>query len=214
MFAHNHMRLFITFIIILISGCSSQPQTPISNYINEAQYNAAEYETLVSSIQTEPTLSKISELRQVIALRDKDKLNAFAEEDLNQQILIAIEAVDWPLCLQKVDQALTHNYANLTSHYGAMVCYLETGHDVESQYHQTVMNQLLEGVWQTGDGESLDTAFEMLNDPDQAAFIEFHGLEVIKFNVASRDGQQFDIVTLYDAQKDEVFEWYFTRLKP
>lgn len=208
------MRYLIISFTLFICSCSSQPQKSISSYINETQYNATENETLVSSIQTEPTLSKVSELRQVIALRDKDKLNAFVEEDFNQQILIAIETVDWPLCLQKVDQALAHNYASLTSHYGAMVCYLETGHDVESQYHQTVMNQLLEAVWQTGDGESLDTAFEMLNDSDQNAFIEFHGLEAIKYNVASRDGQQFDIVTLYDTQKDDVFEWYFTRLKP
>lgn len=208
------MRIILVIAVFIISACSTPPQTIQTSDIKASHIDDAEINSLVAKINNEPTLNAIMQLRQLIAIRDKEVTNSFAEQDLHQALLTAIDASAWSSCLETLERALTLNYASIYSHYAGMVCHLESGQDIQSHYHQTVMNQSLEAIWQTGDGTSLDSAFRVINDVDKDAFIEFHGLEVIKLNIHHHDGQDFDIVTLYDAQKDESFEWYFTRLIP
>jgi hypothetical protein len=204
------MRLLTFFLTCLLSACSSVPL--IQENINDEHLESnARYSTLVHTIKTNPTLPALIELRQVVALTDRYKKNAIHEQVQNQFLFEAIETENWALCLQKANEGLASNYASLNSHFGAMVCNIELGDAIQGQYHESVFNQLLESIWTTGDGESIDTAFQVINIADRDAFIEFHTLDLIKQSITRRDGQNYDVVTIYDLEKDEVFEWYFTQ---
>jgi len=205
------LRIFLLFFAVCISSCTSVEQTmmPINDDPNQ-HHNR--YTTLINEIKDEPVLTAVSELRQLVVLTDRHTSGAL-EEDINQRQFEAIEAEKWLICLDIANEALAISYASISSHYGAMVCSLESSNTPQGLYHQSVMNQLLEAVWTTGDGETLQTAFQVINRADRNAFIEFHGLELLAQNITHLDGQEYYIVTLYDALKDETFEWYFTQLK-
>jgi len=206
------MRLLTLLLACLLSACTSV--SLIQENINDRQLKSnARYDALVHAIKTQPTLPAITELRQVTVLTNGYKANAANEEVQNQFLFEAIENENWALCLQKANGGLASNYASLNSHFGAMVCNIESGNAIQGQYHESVFNQLLEAIWITGDGKSIDTAFQVINIADRDAFIEFHALDLIKQSITRRDGQNYDVVTIYDLEKDEVFEWYFTQLK-
>ena len=202
--------ILFTFMVCLLSSCTSVRQTQIPSDHAQNEY-AARYLALIDDIETGPVLTKITELRQFVVLTIRNQSHAIAEETLTHGAFEAIEAIDWMTCLDIVDELLAMNYASLNGHYTAMVCQLESDDAAQSQYHESVMNQLLEAVWLTGNGESLETAFQVINRAERDAFIEFHGLEFIKHSVTRLDGQDYEVVTLYDARKDETFEWYFTQ---
>ena len=206
------MRLLALLLTCLLSACSSVQLT--QEEINDEHLEAdARYTALVQAIKVQATLPAIMELRQVTVLTDGFRENSVNEQAVNQQLFEAIEVNNWVVCLHKTNEALASHYASLNSHYAAMVCRLESGETLQSQYHESVLNLLLESVWSTGDGESIDTAFQVMNTAERNAFIEFHGLEFIKHSLTRRDGQDYDVVTIYDAKKDDTFEWYFTELK-
>jgi len=206
------MRLLALLLTCLLSACSSVQLT--QEEINDEHLEAdARYTALVQAIKVQATLPAIMELRQVTVLTDGFRENSVNEQAVNQQLFEAIEVNNWAVCLHKTNEALASHYASLNSHYAAMVCRLESGETLQSQYHESVLNLLLESVWSTGDGESIDTAFQVMNTAERNAFIEFHGLEFIKHSLTRRDGQDYDVVTIYDAKKDDTFEWYFTELK-
>jgi hypothetical protein len=202
------MRILVIFLVFLIQACTSiqtmQLQSPLEHNKSNARYSE-----LVNSVKAKPSLEAITELRQLTILTDRFKTNIAAEKTLNQSLFEAMDAGNWSACLQKSHEALARHYASLNSHYAAMVCSIESGEALQGQYHESVINYLLEAVWTTGDGESIETAFQVINEIEQNAFLEFHGLEFIKHNVTRRDGQSYNLVTLYDARKDKAFEWYF-----
>jgi hypothetical protein len=204
------LRNLILLFVVFIASCTSVQQTFVQSDPSQNQYEAR-YLALTSEIKTESVITKVIELRQYVVLTGRNNSHAIVEETFNQRAFEAIEAMDWLTCLDVTDDVLVLNYASLNSHYAAMVCQLESGDALQSQYHESVMNQLLEAVWLTGDGKSLKTAFQVINRAERDAFIEFHGLEFIKHSMTRLDGQDYDVVTLYDPQKDEVFEWYFTQ---
>jgi hypothetical protein len=202
------MQLLTIFLVCLLSACNSVPL--IQEKINDEHFKAdARYTVLVQAIKVQPTLPAITELRQVTVLTDGFRENSVNELAVNQQLFEAIEVNNWAVCLHKANEALASHYASLNSHYAAMVCRLESGETLQSQYHESVLNLLLESIWSTGDGESIDTAFQVMNTAERNAFIEFHGLEFIKHSLTRRDGKNYDVVTIYDAKKDDTFEWYF-----
>jgi hypothetical protein len=206
------MRLLTLLLACLLSACTSV--SLIQENINDRQLKSnARYDALVHAIKTQPTLPAITELRQVTVLTTGYKANAANEEVQKQFLFEDIENENWALCLQKANEGLASNYASLNSHFGAMVCNIELGNVIQGQYHESVFNQLLEAILITGNGESIDTAFQVINIADRDAFVEFHALDLIKQSITRRDGQNYDVVTIYDLEKDEVFEWYFTQLK-
>jgi hypothetical protein len=206
------IRLFTIFLVCLLSACSSVllMQEEINDKYLEAD---ARYTALVQAIKVQATLPAITELRQVTVLPDSFRENTVTEQIDNQALFEAMEVDNWTACLQRANEALASHYASLNSHYAAMVCRLESGEPIQSHYHESVLNLLLEAIWSTGDGESIDSAFQVINIAERNAFIEFHGLEFIKHSLTRRDGQDYDVVTIYDAKKDDTFEWYFTQLK-
>lgn len=207
------MRILVIFLVLLLSACTSVQTMQLQSPLEHSKSNAR-YSELVNTVKAKPALTAITELRQLTVSTERLKTDIAAEKALHQSLFEAIEANNWLGCLQIANEALALNYASLNSHYGAMVCSLETGQTQQGHYHESVLNQLLEAVWATGDGESITTAFQVINDVERDAFLEFHGLELIKHNaMARRDGRHYELITLYDAKKDEVFEWYFTQLR-
>lgn len=202
------MRILVILLAFLISACTSiqtmQLQSPLEHNKPNTRYNE-----LINTIKEKPSLAAITELRLLTISTDRFKTNMAAEKMLNQSLFEAMDAGNWLVCLQKANESLARHYASLNSHYAAMVCSLESGEAIQGQYHESVLNHLLEAVWTTGDGESIETALQVINELEQNAFLEFHGLELIKHSITRRDGQNYNLATLYDARKDEVFEWYF-----
>lgn len=198
------IRILVIFFAFLISACSSVQDT-------ESQHNqySDRYSELVEIVKIEPSINAVTELRQVYVLTDRYEKNIVSDKVSNPPLFMSMVDENWSLCLDKSAQALERNYISLTNHYKAMVCSLESGKSQQSAYHESMLNMLLEAIWTTGDGQSIQTAFFSTSMAEIDAFIEFHGLEIISRSLIQNDDKSFDVVTLNDAKNAEQFKWYF-----
>ncbi len=192
------MRLFLVLLFPLFVACAS----PSS--VNQPP---SDYDVLVSKLKQTPTLSTVIELRHEIASRD-DVATA-KKTRLKDAIYQAISNSKWNDCLDNATQLLVSNYANIEGHYAAMACYFESGNPSQSHHHEMMINLLLEAIWTTGDGESTNTAFNVLSVDELKAFIEFHGMKLLSTSPIRQGKQLFYKSVLYDAHRDENVDWYF-----
>ena len=202
------MRVLVLFLAFLISACNSVQETQDKSHGAGNQYNA-HYNDLVTTVKAKPSLAAITELRQIYVLTDIYKTNSTNEKTLNQSVFKAMADDNWSVCLEKANEALELNYISLNSQYGAMVCSLESGNKEQGQYHETVLNALLEAIWATGDGELIATAFFSTSTAEIDAFIGFHGLEIVSRSLMQSNEKSYDVMTIRDPKNGEQFEWYF-----
>lgn len=200
------LLLIITFTLLL-AACSSVQPTQQRNNIEHNRHNVA-YNALVKTIKAMPSLAVTIDLRAVYVLTNRYKSNT-NEKMLNQSLINAIASAHWPDCLRKADEILEVDYTNLNAHYAAIACSFELDEKIRGQYHEVILNLLLEAIWTTGDGESAKTAFHVTSKTEKEAFIKFHGLQIVKQTVINLDEHVYDLMTLHDAQNNDVFEWYF-----
>ncbi len=202
------MPIVSIFIVFFISACSSMQQGQTQHNVSDIP-QPNRYEILLDRVKKQPDLASIIALRQVSILSDRYPINTTTEQTLNQQLFKALANGNWSLCLEKANALLAHNYISLNGHYGAMACSVESGEIAQGQYHQSLLNMLLEAIWTTGNGESLRSAFLSTNTIEIDAFIEFHGLELVHRTLMQNEGKVFDLTTLKDPKSGEQFNWYF-----
>jgi len=202
------MRIIVISLAFFISACNSIQQAPEQKVALQNPYDSR-YEMLVNTLQDAPSVIEIVELRQVYVLTNRYRTNATAEQTLNQQLFKAMANDNWEVCLERAYQALELNYTSLNGHYGAMACSFESAKVKQGRYHESMLNMLLEAVWTTGDGQSASTAFFSTSQIDIAAFIEFHGLEIVRRTRLEESSKPIDVVTVRDPESGEHFDWFF-----
>lgn len=198
------MTILIVLLSFLLSACTSAPQSLESLNDYDARYGA-----LVNTVKTKPTLAAVIELRQIFVLANRSKVKTTSEKKLTQAMFNALDENDWPICIESANAALARNYNSLNGHYVAMACNFESGNKTIGQYHESVLNLLLEAIWTTGNGESIETAFHIISDVERNAFIEFHGLETTTQTVINHHNSIYDLMTLNDVHQNDTFDWYF-----
>jgi len=198
------MKILFTLIASLIlTACVS------SQGIQEMDGDNLHYQTLLVQSQTNPSITTVTQLREVYPHTTQYRQNLIVEKQLHQPILNAITDNAWQDCLAYSQQLLEGNYTSLPGHYGAMVCQLELGQKQHSLQHQNMINMLLETIWNGANGESFESAFVALSEQEISQFIEFHALDIIKQRTIVIEDKMYKQVSLRDSRNEVLFDWYF-----
>jgi len=204
-----NMTFFSILFVLLLTACTSSMRDTSTTYHTTQNPHDARYHVLVKAIKANPALPAITELRQVYMLTDRYKMNIATEKAIEDSLFEAMTTDKWSQCLQRAHQVIEHNYLSLNGHYAAMACSFETGKLAQGQYHESLLNMLLEAMWMSGDGESISTAFLSTTSVEITAFIEFHGFEIIQRVSHQKSANTIEVVTLKDPENGELFDWYF-----
>jgi len=198
------MKILFTLIAsVILTACVS------SLVIQEMNGDDLRYHTLLVQSQTKPSITTVTELREVYPHTTQYRQNLIVEKQLHQPIINAITDSAWQDCLGYSQQLLADNYTSLSGHYGAMVCQLELGQKQHSLHHQNMINMLLETIWNGANGESTESAFVALSEQEISQFIEFHALDIIKQRTMLIEDKMYKKVSLRDSRNEDFFDWYF-----
>ncbi len=132
-----------------------------------------------------------------------------AEQELSIKLLAEIASKQWQDCLQTSQQILASNYISLNAHYGAMACSFETKAEKQGKFHRSMINNLLEVMWQSGDGQSPATAFFCTSITELKSFLKFAGLKINKQSIMKHEGKSYDLVAVTDPDSGNEFNLFF-----
>lgn len=221
-------HVILIFSVILMSACGStadKTKSPAANsqaeQAKEQQRSAkkhilnyakadADYQALVSKLEQEPAqTSDFDNIIRIYPLTTKYQPYANIEQ---AQKLVAFEYMEqqnWEACLQATRLILEENYTSLTGHYGAMVCYSESGQRSKSEYHNAMLDGFMGAIWRSGDGKTPASAFYITSSNDLYAFVQLNGMMAIGQSLVYYERRPIDAIKIEDPETKNESTWYF-----
>ncbi|GAB4200995.1 MAG: hypothetical protein Tsb002_37390 [Wenzhouxiangellaceae bacterium] len=133
-------------------------------------------------------------------------------EEIDRQRQLAFAAMDqgqFEECAERAVAALALDYTQLRAHHAAMVCFLQSDDIARGQYHQWVMQGLIESITASGDGRRPDTAYAVINENERSGFLTMMGYR----RALSTEGSE-GAVAVIDPETNQPRQVYFQRLQP
>lgn len=177
-----------------------------------------------SELQSKKILSKydnmLSEIKSTLKKVDFSKLRlSYASSPMYEPQYIPDKILDTrenlikedniKEALSRINSILERNYLNIRAHQVAALLYDKFGKRSKVLYHNYFAKGLLNSVYQSGDGQSFDTAFVVIDIAEEYAIIEDLGLSMISQKLVKHEGHQFDILKISDKKSANIFDLYF-----
>jgi hypothetical protein len=205
------MRSLLGLAALVLSACSVT-QSPTTDRLqisdDHSQYQQR-YEELVELVQGFASQEEFMELREVYVYTKQYSPYMGPERRLLGDMFDAINASDYAVCLSVADEILDFNYISLSAHYGAMICSYAAEYQERGDFHEYVLDGLLDAIWASGDGQSKASAFYCTSTTELQAFIQLHGLTTVDQALVHEDGRSYDLMSVRDPQDEAEFDWYF-----
>lgn len=169
-----------------------------------------EYLSLVSKVKSGKAIaSDYDTLIRVFPLSSFYKPKSDSEQSAKLMSQSYMENQQWQLCLNINNALLDINYTSLTGHYGAAVCAAELSNIVLGKYHNSVLDNFIEAIWRTGNGQSPQTPFYIISVNDLYAFIQLHQLVAVGQSLTYVNELPIQAIKVQNPANNRTFTWYF-----
>lgn len=104
---------------------------------------------------------------------------------------------------------LDDNYVDLDAHILLTFTYQKIGNAERSDYHDFVINGLLNSILASGDGESLKTAYVVISVKEEYAILNLLGLQAEEQRLVNEGGHSYDVFKVTDLKTGQSSVLYF-----
>jgi hypothetical protein len=221
---------FIIILTLVFSGCGStdattQSSSPETNnqavsakeqqrkakqHILDYAKSDADYYALVAKFEREEAqASDFDDILRIYPLTKKYSPYGNVEQAQKLVAFASIEEQNWEACLQSTELILEQNYTSITGHYGAMICYFESGQQENGEYHNVILDGFMDAIWRSGDGSTPATAFYITSTNDLYAFVQLNGMIAIGQSLVYFEQRPMNAIKVEDPQTKQESIWYF-----
>ncbi|MCB9639617.1 MAG: DUF4919 domain-containing protein [Myxococcales bacterium] len=136
------------------------------------------FEQMLEQAKQDPASVNFSDLRQ--AYTETPAYSPHSPNDaLHQQLAQAMEQQDWSLALQLSNQLLEQNYLDIKAHLWAKSIYEQLQQNDHAWFHYRFASGLLDSIRDSGDGQSPQTAYVLIDPSEKWAFLESQGYQYV-----------------------------------
>lgn len=111
--------------------------------------------------------------------------------------------------IEKANRGLEKDKYNIQLLIILAASYRELGDIDNAEKYGKLWKYLVDSIMASGDGKSFKTAFKVISVNEEYAILTALGLERTKQILVEKDGSEFDVLTVKDAETDKEFELYF-----
>ena len=126
----------------------------------------------------------------------------------------ALTQTNYAEAIKIAQSVLEKNFVEVNAHIVAHVAYRESGDTERAQFHKYVADGLLNSIKSTGDGKSVDTAFNVISINEEYGLLRSIGLTPIHQALIANKGHSFDALTVVDPKTNQQSLVYFNVDKP
>ncbi|HML24111.1 MAG TPA: DUF4919 domain-containing protein [Aggregatilinea sp.] len=157
------------------------------------------FQDLLARIQQQPQDADYHSLRMAYA-RSPEYAPYVHDLEGVERLRDALQSGDLEAALLAVGRLLSFNYLDIEAHMAADYVYTMQGDTDRSTYHRTVARGLIDAINDTGDGNSPETAYIVLNIPEEYTFMRLLGYTPGQQTLVTRDEHEFDMFDVEDPE--------------
>ena len=206
------MSVVLIALLVLMNSTSQANQQETDT--NEFLAANDRYAELVEKLKADVTSVDFDELRRIYVKTEHYAPYASSEREDTANMNEGMNEEDWGKCLEYATRILSYSYISLDAHYGAMICSRNNNDKEAGDFHESVLDGLLESIWASGDGRAPETAFFCTSLQERWAFLGLHGLVYNVKDLEVHDGLYFDVVHVTSLADSSQFKLYFDVTTP
>lgn len=194
-------------LLLALSGCSNTgAKNNLVNYAKSDSDYLALKQTIVNKLADTTSFDRILNIYPMSSFYDPKSDIEPAGKLLSEQYM---QVGNYSACLQVADKMLAVNYTSLTAHFATSECARLSGDLSRSQFHNWVLDNFIEAIWRTGDGQSAQSAFMINSSSDLYAFIQLHQLVAVGQDLVYLQQIPIQKIRIQTPETNRSFTWYF-----
>ncbi len=166
------------------------------------------YAEIVSKLKGGDTNIDYKALRNAFVQTEEYSYDG-TDKDERNKMFKSLNDKNYKDALKQAEKILDKNFVEINAHYVAFVANRELKDEKKSEFHKTVMLNLLNEVRAGNDGLSAKTAFMPITIDEEYTLMNFLGYKFKSQSLQSVDGHQFDVFEAVDSKTNESKKLYF-----
>jgi len=166
------------------------------------------YEALVEKVKAGNNNIDFRELRLAYvdsATRKKAKDTDAQKKAMSQ----ALRDQDYKSVLENAQAVLQQDFVDIDAHFAEYTAYRELKQSEQTEREKYIVAGLLDSITSSGDGKTLDTAYQVINVHEEYVVLRFDGLMPSKQSLQHKDGHSFDVMETVDPKTNKKVTYYF-----
>jgi hypothetical protein len=194
----NYLVVFILFLFIF-NGHS---------YGAETRKNATDYYTLVKQLKNNDKSVDFKVLRYSYTKTPDYK--PYDGDDADKDAMYgALNKKEFVKAAKHAQAVLEKNYVDMDAHFVSTVAYGETKNKEKQEFHSFILKGLLDSIYDSGNGQTPETAFVVINTSEEYFFLNVYGYNVITSSLVKTNGHSCDKMETEDKKTGEKAVFYF-----
>jgi len=152
------------------------------------------------------------ELRRAYA--DSPEYTDATDSDELKAMYGAYHRGDYQEALKHSQQLLARCYLDIDAHQVAFLANREMHVEEEAEFHHRIAHGLIQAIFQTGDGKTAETAWEVLTVHEEYIILGVLGLQPGSQSLVHKGKHNYDVLEPTDPKTHEKVTLYFNIDKP
>lgn len=188
-------------VVLMAAACTGQkPQGQ--------EQKPSEYAALLARVQGGDLSVDFKKLRfsYMESPERRQGKDTSAEE---KEMWALLNGKDYKKAIEKADVVLANEFVNLDGHFVEYRAYEGLQNDAQSGFHHSVFLGLLKSITDSGDGQSLDTAYVVISTHEEYVLLQIRGLNPKTQDLVRDHGHSYDVLQAIDPETQKTVKLYF-----
>ncbi len=204
-------NVLILILLSFLIACSSAPINNITEKtITKNSVNVDEaYLALKARAQVDDVTLNYSDLRKAFTKSSYYQPYGSDERKQVEDIFKLYGNDQFQLCLDSAEEFLSKNFISLGGHYVSVVCAKALKLDEKAYLHEEILEGLLHSISNSGDGQSVETAYTVYTTEELYTFLQLNGLQVKGQGIINEKNKVFETMHVGNQQTLEEYTLFF-----
>jgi hypothetical protein len=174
----------------------------------QKQETPSEYASLLARVKNGDLSVDYKQLR-FSYMESPERRHAKDTSKEGTEMWVALNKKDYSKAVENADVVLASNFVNMDAQLVEYIAYRELQNDSLSSFHKSVFARLLKSITDSGDGNSMQTAYVVISVDEEYVVLRFRGLRARKQSVAHEGGHSYDVMEAFDPESNKTLTLYF-----
>lgn len=194
----KYTAIFI-FLLVLLHG---------HGYGEEIKKSVPDYFTLVKQLKNNDRSIDFTALRY--SYTKTKEYNPYGGDDTDKDVMYkALNNNEFAEAAKHAQAVLDKNYVDMDAHFVCKIAFRETKNTDKQDYHAFVLKGLLASIYASGNGQTAETAFVVINTREEYFFLKMYGYNVIKSSLVKINDRSYDKMDTEERKTGEKIVFYF-----
>jgi hypothetical protein len=177
-------------------------------YAAETGKNAPDYYILVKQVKNNDKSIDFKALRY--AYTKTPDYKPYGGDDADKDAMYAaLKNKDFKKAVKHAQVVLGKNYVDMEAHYVSTIAYRETKNKEKEEFHSFVLKGLLDSIYDSGTGQTPETAFVVITVDEEYFFLGVYGYRVTKSDQVGANNHSYDKMETEDKKTGAKAIFYF-----